>query len=46
LQLIKEREKLREEQKWSEADEIRKQLAEKGILLDDTEKGTKWKVQK
>ncbi len=46
LHLIKERERLRNEKHFAEADEIRKKLAEKGILLDDTEKGTKWKVQK
>lgn len=46
LQLIKQREKLRKEKKWAEADAIRKQLAKKGILLDDTEKGTKWKLAK
>jgi len=46
LALVKKREKLRKEKKWAEADEIRKQLAEKGILLDDTEKGTKWKLVK
>jgi len=46
LHLVKERERLRNEKHFAEADEIRKKLAEKGILLDDTEKGTKWKVQK
>ncbi len=46
LQLIKEREKLRREKKWAEADRIRKELAEKGILLDDTGKGTRWKLVK
>ena len=43
LKLIKEREKLREEKKWAEADKIRDKLTERGILLDDTAKGTKWK---
>ena len=43
LKLIKEREKLREEKKWVEADKIRDKLTERGILLDDTAKGTKWK---
>ncbi len=46
LKLIKEREKLRAKKKWEEADKIRKNLAKKGIILDDTEKGTKWKVVK
>jgi cysteinyl-tRNA synthetase len=46
LALVKEREKLRREKKWEEADRIRKQLAEKGILLDDTQQGTRWKLVK
>ncbi len=44
--LIKKREKLRKEKKWDESDEIRKQLADKGILLDDTDSGTRWKLGK
>ena len=34
------------EKKWKEADEIREELAKKGILLDDNGKGTKWKLAK
>ncbi len=44
--LIKQREKLRKEKKWDEADAIRQKLAKKGILLDDTATGTKWKAGK
>jgi len=46
LKLVKERERLREEKKWAEADKIREELAKKGILLDDTDKGTRWKAGK
>jgi len=33
--LVKEREKLREEKKWEEADKIRKEIEEKGYLVED-----------
>jgi cysteinyl-tRNA synthetase len=41
--LILKREKLRKDKKFREADRIREQLREKGIVLEDTEKGTMWK---
>ncbi len=41
--LIDEREKLRKAGKFAEADKIRAQLHAKGIQLDDTAEGTKWK---
>jgi len=44
--LIEKRERLRQEKKWAEADKIREELAEKGIQLNDTEKGTRWKLVK
>ena len=44
LALVKERERLRKEQRWAEADEIRKRLAEKGIMLNDTAQGTTWRI--
>ena len=46
LALIKEREKMRGEKKWAEADAVRKTLAEKGIILNDTPQGTRWKIAK
>ena len=42
-ELIKERNKARSEKDWDRADEIRKQLDEMGIILDDTPEGTVWK---
>ncbi|MFA4855924.1 MAG: cysteine--tRNA ligase [archaeon] len=46
LALIKEREKMRGEKKWAEADAVRKMLAEKGIILNDTPQGTRWRLEK
>ena len=42
-ELIKKREALRAEKKWEEADKIRQEFAEQGILIDDTSQGTKWR---
>ncbi|MFH1996131.1 MAG: cysteine--tRNA ligase [Candidatus Omnitrophota bacterium] len=41
--LIEEREQLRKEKKFKEADERRKALEEKGIILKDTKDGTEWR---
>jgi len=37
------REQLRKEKKFKEADEIRKELEAKGIILEDTKDGTTWR---
>ena len=37
------RNKARAEQDWVKADEMRNQLANMGIILDDTSDGTVWK---
>ena len=37
------REQLRKERKFKEADEVRKTLEEKGIILEDTAEGTTWR---
>ncbi len=43
MRLIDERERLRKEKKFAEADKIRAKLREKGIQLDDTPEGVRWK---
>jgi cysteinyl-tRNA synthetase len=41
--LILERERFRSEKKWKDADHIRESLKKKGIILEDTDKGPRWK---
>ena len=41
--LIEERQAARKEKNFARADEIRKELLEKGIILEDTREGVKWK---
>ena len=41
--LIEERQAARREKNYARADEIRKELADRGILLEDTKEGVKWK---
>ena len=41
--LIEERQAARKEKNFSRADEIRDELLEKGIILEDTREGVKWK---
>lgn len=43
--LISERNEVRETRDFARADEIRSTLDEKGIVLEDTPQGTKWKVK-
>ena len=42
---INARKAARETKNWAEADRIRKELEEKGILLEDRKDGTGWKVK-
>lgn len=42
---IDERKQARERKDWAEADRIRKDLEERGILLEDRKDGTGWKVK-
>lgn len=42
-QLIEERQKARKEKNFQRADEIRELLLQKGIILEDTREGVKWK---
>ncbi|EPY2279029.1 cysteine--tRNA ligase [Clostridium sporogenes] len=41
--LIEERQKARKEKKWALADKIRDNLKERGIVLEDTPQGVRWK---
>jgi len=43
--MIDERNKAREDKDFELSDKIREALLEKGIVLEDTDKGTTWKVQ-
>ena len=42
--LIDERKAARENRDFQRADEIRDELAEKGIVLEDSAAGTRWKI--
>jgi len=41
--LIEDREEARKEKNWVKSDQIRDKLQEKGILLEDTPNGVRWK---
>jgi len=41
--LIDEREQARKDKDYKKSDELRKQLQQKGILIEDTPQGTRWK---
>ncbi|MDQ0160426.1 cysteine--tRNA ligase [Alkalibacillus salilacus] len=43
--LIEERKQARKDRQFARADEIRDQLADMGIILEDTPQGTRWKRQ-
>jgi len=43
LRLIEERQKAKKEKNWKLADEIRDKLKERGIILEDTPEGVRWK---
>ena len=45
LSKIQERQKARENKDWAAADAIRKELDEKGVVLEDKKEGTAWKVK-
>ncbi|MBI2326691.1 cysteine--tRNA ligase [Candidatus Curtissbacteria bacterium] len=44
-ELIEKREELRRAGKFGESDKIRKQLAQMGVLVEDTANGPKWKIR-
>jgi cysteinyl-tRNA synthetase len=45
LSLIRERQAAREKKDWAVSDAIRKELEERGIILEDKKEGTGWKVK-
>ena len=45
LRLIEERDGARREKNWKRADEIRKDLLSRGVVLEDGPAGTKWKLK-
>jgi cysteinyl-tRNA synthetase len=45
LQKIEERQKARERKDWAEADRIRNELADRGIILEDKIGATTWKIR-
>ena len=44
--LINERNNARRSKNWARADEIRAELEDKGIILEDRSDGTIWKVKR
>ncbi len=44
--LIKEREKTRKAKNWKKSDQIRDELRNKGVILEDTPEGVRWKKTK
>jgi len=42
---ITERQDARSRKDWAAADEIRGELADKGIILEDKKDGTAWKIK-
>ena len=43
-QMIEERQQARESKNWELADRIRDNLAESGIVIEDTQSGTRWRI--
>jgi cysteinyl-tRNA synthetase len=43
--MIAQRAEARSDRDWARADEIRDALTERGVVLEDTAQGTRWKVQ-
>ena len=43
--LINDRNEARKNKDWSRADECRDELTQMGVVLEDTSKGTEWKIK-
>ncbi len=46
MRLIQLREETRRRRDWKEADKIRAELVEKGVVLEDTSEGVKWRLRR
>jgi cysteinyl-tRNA synthetase len=44
-EMIAFRDRARADKNWQEADRLRDELGREGIVLEDTPKGTAWKVK-
>jgi cysteinyl-tRNA synthetase len=42
---MQERSEARKQKKWEEADRIRRELSDRGVLIEDTPGGTVWKIK-
>jgi len=45
IEKIRERKEARQNKDWEKADAVRKELEEKGIILEDKKDGTDWKIK-
>jgi len=45
LEKIGQRQEARKNKDWAAADAVRKELEEKGVILEDKKDGTTWKVR-
>ena len=43
--LINDRNEARKNKNWDRADECRDELTQMGVVLEDTSKGTEWKIK-
>ena len=45
-QMVEKRDELRAKRQWADADKIRAQLGELGIILEDAPQGTVWRYKR
>lgn len=45
-ELIKEREEARKRKDFAKSDKIREELSKRGVILEDTESGVRWKIKR
>jgi cysteinyl-tRNA synthetase len=46
MELIEKREQARKAKEWSTADALRTQLKSMGIVVEDTQQGVRWRIEK